>query len=104
MATTSWSTGSSDRGFLPPFRAAADRDGLTLSYVVLRPDLDTTLSRARQRAEHELEDVEAITNLYAAFERLADLEHHAIDTGQLDAVQTAAEVRRVLDSGECRSS
>ncbi|WP_280238942.1 hypothetical protein [Nocardia abscessus] len=58
--------------FLPPLRAAADRDGLTLSYVVLRPDLDTTLSRARQRAEHELKDVEAITGLYAAFERLAD--------------------------------
>ncbi|UGT68830.1 ATP-binding protein [Nocardia gipuzkoensis] len=90
--------------FLPPFRAAADRDGLTLSYVVLRPDLDTTLSRARQRAEHELKDVEAITGLYAAFERLADLEDHAIDTGQLDAVQTAAEVRRVLASGEYRLS
>ncbi len=103
-------------GFVLPFRpaahrqnevvirAAADRDDLTLSYVVLRPDLDTTLSRARQRAEHELKDVEAITGLYAAFERLADLEDHAIDTGKLDAVQTAAEVRRVLASGEYRLS
>ncbi|WP_249644185.1 AAA family ATPase [Nocardia sputi] len=78
--------------FLPPFRAAAERDGLALSYVVLRPDLDITLSRAQRRADHELKDIDAITGLYTAFERLGDLDRHAIDTGHHDAERTAAEV------------
>lgn len=88
--------------FLPPFRVAAERDGLALSYVVLRPDLTTTLARATERAGHELKDVEAITGMHGAFEHLGDLEHHAIDTAQLDAEQTAAQVRGALGSGSHR--
>jgi broad-specificity NMP kinase len=38
----------------------------------------------------------------AAFAQLGDLEDHAIDTGDLDAEQTTAEVRRVLASGRYR--
>jgi len=89
-------------GFLPRFRGRADRDRLTLSYVVLRPDLDTTLARARERNGHELKDVDAITGLYRAFAQLGDLERHAIDTGDLDAEQTRAEVQRILASGNFR--
>jgi cytidylate kinase len=88
--------------FLPPFRAAAARDRLALSYVVLRPDLDTTLSRARARAGDELKNVDAITGLHAAFARLESLEHHAIDTAVLDATQTTAEVRRAVAAGRYR--
>lgn len=88
--------------FLPPFRAASERDHLTMSYVVLRPGLDTTLSRAKERVGQELKDVDAITGLHAAFARLGDLEDHAIDTGDLDAQQTAAGVRRALASGTYR--
>ena len=88
--------------FLPPFRAAAAREDLPLSYIVLRPDLDTTLSRARGRAATELKDVDAITGLHAAFTQLGDLEDHVIDTGDLDAEHTAAEVRRALASGNHR--
>jgi cytidylate kinase len=88
--------------FLPPFRAAAERDHLAVSYVVLRPDLDTTLSRAKERVGRELRDVEAITGLHGAFERLGELEDHAIDTAHLDAAQTTAEVRRLLASGDYR--
>ena len=87
--------------FLPPFRAVAEHDHLAVSYVVLRPDLDTTLSRAKERVG-ELKDVDAITGLHGAFERLGDLEDHAIDTGDLDAQQTIAVVRRVLASGKYR--
>ena len=90
--------------FLPPFRAAADRDQLTTSYLVLRPDLDTTLARAKQRVGDDLKDVGAITGLHGAFADLGDLEGHAIDTGHLDAAQTAAEVRRALASGNYRLS
>lgn len=85
--------------FLPPFRTTAARDDLVLSYLVLRPDLHTTLARARERTGHELRDVEAITGLHGAFSRLGELEHHAIDTGPLDPHRTAEEVRRRLASG-----
>ena len=88
--------------FLPPFRTLAEHDHLTVSYVVLRPDLDTALSRAQERAGHELKDVDAITGLHAAFAQLGDLEQHAIDTGDLDAEQTTAEVRRILTSNKYR--
>ncbi|MFD8492627.1 AAA family ATPase [Amycolatopsis sp. NPDC059657] len=84
--------------FLPPFRKAFEN----LTYVVLRPDLATTLARAKERVGGELKDVDAITGLHGAFGQLGDLERHAIDTGHLDADQTAAEVRRALASGEYR--
>jgi cytidylate kinase len=88
--------------FLPPFRAAAERDELAMSYVVLRPGPDITVSRATERRGTELRDIEAITGLHAAFTRLGDLEDHVIDTGNLDAEQTAAEVRRLVVSGNYR--
>lgn len=83
--------------FLDPFRALADE--LAVSYVVLRPDLDVTLARAAGRGGDELQDVEPITGMHAAFARLGDLEDHVVDSGHLDAGQTAAEVRRVLEAG-----
>ncbi|GGL13036.1 hypothetical protein GCM10012284_54610 [Mangrovihabitans endophyticus] len=88
--------------FLPPFLAMAEQAELSLSYVVLRPDLDTTLSRAKQRVGDELKDVAAITGLHQAFARLGDLEHHAIDTGKLDAEQTSEAVKRAVDSAAYR--
>jgi cytidylate kinase len=88
--------------FLPPFCALLESDDLTVSYVVLRPDLDTTLSRAKERVGQELKDVDAITGLHSAFAQLGKLEHHAIDTSELSAEQTSAEVRRILASGSYR--
>jgi hypothetical protein len=88
--------------FLDPFRAAAERDHLHMSYVVLRPTLEVTLSRARERAADELKDVGAITGLYEQFAALDELEHHVIDTSDLDERQAAAEVRRAVESGRYR--
>jgi hypothetical protein len=90
--------------FLPSFRTLADRDRLAVSYVVLRPGVDTTLARARQRVGDELKDVHAITGLHAAFAQLGQLDGHAIDTSDLDAVETAATVRRLIDTGKYRLS
>ncbi|SDW47861.1 Chloramphenicol phosphotransferase-like protein [Amycolatopsis xylanica] len=84
--------------FLPPFRKALEN----LSYVVLRPSLPTTLARAKERVGDELKDVDAITGLHGAFADLGDFEPHAIDTGHLDAEQTAAEVRCLLAAGDHR--
>jgi 2-phosphoglycerate kinase len=88
--------------FLPPFLKAAAEEQWVLSYVVLRPDLETTLGRARQRADSELKDLDAITGLYGAFADLGELESHVIDTTDLDPAQTAAEVRRAVASGAYR--
>lgn len=88
--------------FLPPYRKAAAEGEWTMSYVVLRPDLGTTLDRARQRADTELKNVEAITGLYGAFADLGELESHVIDTSRLDAAGTAAVVRDAVRSGRVR--
>jgi cytidylate kinase len=88
--------------FLPPFRAAAERDHWRMSYLVLRPDLRTTLARAKQRPGGELKDVDAITGLHGAFTRLGDLESHVIDTSGLDARETVVEVRDAIASGRHR--
>ncbi|MFI7064803.1 AAA family ATPase [Kribbella sp. NPDC050124] len=88
--------------FLPPFLKAAADEHWSLSYVVLRPDLDTTISRAQGRAAGELKDVEAITGLHTAFADLADLESHALDTAALTPEQTAAAVREAVAAGTHR--
>jgi len=90
--------------FLPPYRKAAADGEWTLAYVVLRPDLDTTLDLAQHRADTELKNADAIAGLHDAFTNLGDLERHAIDTTALDAPATAAEVRRALSSGRVRLS
>ncbi|MFI5912504.1 hypothetical protein [Dactylosporangium sp. NPDC051541] len=74
---------------------------MAVSYIVLRPDLETTLARARERAGRELRDVGPITGLYGAFAQLGEeLEAHVIDTSGLSAEQTCAVVRRALAAGE----
>jgi hypothetical protein len=81
--------------FLPPFRELA-KQNMTVSYVVLRPRLETVLTRAQAREGDELKAVDAITGLHGAFAQLGELESHVIDNGGLDAVQTAAEVRSAI--------
>ncbi len=79
--------------FLPPFRAAAAEHGVPLSYVVLRPTLDTTLARATARTGAALTDVEPITGMYGAFADLGDLERHVLDTTGQTVEETVAQVR-----------
>ena len=78
---------------LQPFREAAKRDGLELSYVVLRPDLEVALTRATEREGRHLKDVEPIRGLYGAFAELGELESCVIDSTGRSIDQTAAEVR-----------
>lgn len=85
--------------FLAPFREAAQRDEWSMSYVVLRPDLGTTLRRGQDRPETELTDVDALAGMHGAFADLGELEPHAIDTTRLDATETAAAVRKAVASG-----
>ncbi|TDD54493.1 hypothetical protein E1263_27000 [Kribbella antibiotica] len=88
--------------YLPPFRAAAARDSLTISYVVLRPTLDATITRAQARGPEALRDEEAITGLHKAFADLGSLERHALDTTNQPPATTAAAVRRAVAAGTHR--
>ncbi|TCC61985.1 hypothetical protein E0H73_14785 [Kribbella pittospori] len=88
--------------YVPPFRAAAEQAGLVLSYVVLRPDLETTLGRDRDRGGDSLKDAGAITGLHEMFADLGELESHVMDTSGLDAAATADEVRRAVSSQRFR--
>ncbi|WP_410607220.1 hypothetical protein [Amycolatopsis sp. lyj-109] len=78
---------------LQPFRDAAERDGLDLYYVVLRPSLDVTLARGTARDATELTDVEPLTGMHAAFVGLGELEPHVIDTSEQSVEETADAVR-----------
>ena len=90
--------------FLQPFRDAAAAGGWTMSYVVLRADLGTTLQRGQARPEPELTDADALTGLHGAFADLGALERHALDTTRLGVPETAAEVREAVASGSHRLS
>jgi hypothetical protein len=61
-----------------------------------------SLSRARERADDELKDVATSTGLCEEFAALDELEHHVIDTSDLDERQAAVEVRRAVASGRYR--
>ncbi|WP_284744567.1 AAA family ATPase [Amycolatopsis sp. RTGN1] len=79
---------------LEPFRDAAERDGLDLFYVVLRPSLEVTLARGTAREGRELTDVEPITGMHGAFADLGELENHVIDTTDHSIEDTVDAVRR----------
>ncbi|MEU4743444.1 AAA family ATPase [Actinosynnema sp. NPDC023658] len=86
--------------FLDPFRPLAGR--AAMSYVVLRPDLGTTIARATGRGSGELREVEPITGLHDAFADLGPLEPHVLDSTGLSADDTAAAVRELVAGGRCR--
>ncbi|GAA1558072.1 AAA family ATPase [Kribbella hippodromi] len=85
--------------FLGPYRRAAVEGQWTMSYVVLRPDLATTLRRGQARGGVELTDAEALTGLHGQFADLGALESHTFDTTTLDAAETAAAVRKAVAAG-----
>jgi predicted kinase len=86
--------------FLERYREAAARAGADLAYVVLRPDRDTAVARARDREEMPLADYPA-----GLFERFGDLglfESHVIDTTGLDVGAVADLVRKGLADHQFR--
>jgi cytidylate kinase len=84
---------------LESFRSACRKRGLDLSYIVLRPNLDVTLSRATQREGRQLKEVEPIVGLYGAFENLGALEAHVVDSSDQHVEQTRADIAAGLRTG-----
>lgn len=85
--------------FLAPFARAAHAAGINLSFVVLRPTLGESLSRAVAREGKELKASGPIKGLYRAFETLGLLEQHVIDTTGETADATARRVRAGVAAG-----
>jgi hypothetical protein len=84
---------------LPQFRAACQRERRPVSYVVLRPSLEVTLSRATARTGGQLTDPDAIIGLSRAFTDLGPPERHVIDSGSQTPQQTAATLSIALSQG-----
>ena len=84
---------------LQPFRNAAKNAGLPLSFVVLRPSLDETLSRAIGREGKELKSSGPIKGLYGAFAKLDQPECYAVDSSSQSVEETVNFVRRGFDTG-----
>jgi predicted kinase len=80
--------------FIEHYRNAASRADADLRYVVLRPDRDTAVTRARDREEMPLAAYPP-----GLFERFADLgpfEAHAIDTTGLDVAAVTFLLREAV--------
>ncbi len=69
--------------------------GLPCSYVVLRPNLQTTIDRATGRGPGSLTDDEPIRFMWEQFADLGEHERHVVDTSGLDVDAT---VDAVLDA------
>ncbi len=97
---------------LPVVTDVLESRGVDLDYVVLRPDLETCLDRARARATGQarvpdhppLTASGPIRHMWNEFGHLGRYESHVIDTSRLDHEASADEVRRALVAGELRVS
>ena len=76
---------------LEPWRAL----GRPVSYALLLPSAEVARQRAEDRGEHPLKDLDVVDMMHAAFvAHLDGYEGYVIDSTELDAAQTAAEVLR----------
>jgi hypothetical protein len=74
--------------------------GRPISYALLLPDAAVARQRAVDRGEHPLKELDVVDQMHAAFvAHLDGYERHLIDSTDLTAEETAAEVRRRLDAG-----
>jgi predicted kinase len=78
----------------------AQHPGLTIHYVVLRPNRAVALARAQQRpAAEALIDVEPILSLWDQFADLGPLEDHVIDTTDQTPAGTVRVVANAIRDG-----
>jgi chloramphenicol 3-O-phosphotransferase len=90
-------------GVVGPWFLGRMRDliDVPLHYVVLRPDLCTTVARAQERTDR-LREFGPIQNLHQQFANLGTLESHVIDTTGQSIAATVEAVRRGFSSGAFR--
>jgi chloramphenicol 3-O-phosphotransferase len=85
--------------FVGRVRAAID---VPLHYIVLRPDIEVTLYRAKTRTADRLKHSGPISNLHRQFSNLGEFEPYALDTSGHTIQQTLEAVRQALAEGTFR--
>lgn len=80
--------------FIGLFRSAAQERALPLSYIILRPNQQTTLERATSRAGGALTEPEPVRSLHCQFTNLGAYEDHVLDSTHLTAAATADSILR----------
>lgn len=87
---------------LAPWIRAA-QNGIAVHYIVLRPDLQTAISRATTRTSAgDLTDAGVVTAMWEQFADLGEYETHAIDTANQSIGESAAAIRGLLHGGRLR--
>ncbi len=82
--------------FLGGFTQAARSSGIPLRYVVLRPDLDTTVARASGRGPGALTEREPVLAMHRQFQDLGEFEPCAVDSTGQSPAETARAVHALL--------
>ncbi len=89
--------------FLAPWTELA-RAGADIRYIVLRPDEQTTVSRAMTRPQRECFplEIDTIKHMWHFFDGLGVYESNTVDTTGQTPAESAALIRRLLDEGAFR--
>jgi deoxyadenosine/deoxycytidine kinase len=86
--------------FIGRFESVAKASGVPLHYVVLRPDVQSVLTRGSKRGKDALTEPEPIVHMYNQFANLGTFEPNAIDTSGLDPNETVKLVLDLLNMGK----
>lgn len=86
--------------FLEPWKKLA-AEGFAVSYVVLRPDEESTVLRAENREQRECFPLEsgAVRKMWKLFGELRDYEKNVVDTTGQSPEESAALIRKFLLEG-----
>jgi predicted kinase len=86
--------------FIDTYKVEAQRLGVALDYVVLRPALEIAVVRARDRLVGPLADYPP--NIFEGLADLGPLEDHAIDNSGLGVPEVIAQIEAGLTKGRFR--
>ena len=80
------------RWFLTPLSSALADRGHLVSYMILRPPLQTCIARAATRGGGELSNADVITQIWNEFADVGPLEPHVIEVDDVDPEDLATVV------------
>jgi predicted kinase len=85
--------------FFDPWLRIAREQALNVHYVLLLPDLPTTLARATARSAPALTDPQPVQIMWQQFARLDGLDDHVFDTTRLTTEQTVETISAAIVAG-----
>jgi hypothetical protein len=72
------------------------QNGFGVRYIILRPDEQTAISRAKERDKSALTDVDVIEHMWRCFSDLGKYESHTIDTTNQTIEATVTAIHKLL--------